>query len=162
MPLLPSVQNGNDLAAISFGLQHLSESSASHPAGPEMIADAAVMLAFPDTPGLRCSDLRLSYRRKLASAINSSLQVGQVLFLQLLSPSPLPFLSPQDAFSTHVLAMMTLPFGQVRAGRPAHSSLERMLSQLALVHKNLEAAGDTLMNLLPLENQGLTVVDDPK
>mmetsp|Transcript_18822 Transcript_18822/g.52489 ORF Transcript_18822/g.52489 Transcript_18822/m.52489 type:complete len:547 (-) Transcript_18822:205-1845(-) len=110
---------GNDAAAISFGLEHLSESSRSHPAGAEMLADAAVMLAFPGTTAgtLDSNELRLSYRRALASAINSALQV--------------------------------------RAGRPPHSALERILAQLHLVYSTLKSEGDTLMMLVDLESHGL-------
>eukprot|EP00873_Tetraselmis_striata_P020327 jgi/Tetstr1/440591/TSEL_003075.t1 len=103
-------QEGDDAATVAYGAAHLSEGGQLFPQGAEMVKDAALMLAFPeDGEDSQSNALRLSYRRRLASVINSALQV--------------------------------------RAGRPAHSVLERLLAQLKLALQSLRAEGDLLPGL---------------
>uniref|UniRef100_A0A061RML2 Ran-binding protein 10 n=1 Tax=Tetraselmis sp. GSL018 TaxID=582737 RepID=A0A061RML2_9CHLO len=64
---------GNEADAISYGMEHLSEASAQHPMGKEILSDAAMVLAFPDSPD--ACELRASYRWQLVSAIVSCLQI---------------------------------------------------------------------------------------
>jgi len=104
-------KDGDDVGTVAFGVAHLSDGGRWFPQGPDMVKDAALMLAFPDTAeDSQSAVVRLSYRRMLASVINSALQV--------------------------------------RAGRPAHSVLERLLSQLKVVLQTLHNEGDLLSDVV--------------